>query len=203
MLLPYRQSSTPLHQANRIDAFAASRSTHPRFLPARMGTKPPHGSGRPARAGGGLRMALNSIPSRSCYTSRTGPFIEVTVSLWQNARSTVRFNRRMPLLYEVRYLFTSPRGVLNKIRRLDLPAAATRQQRDQWLWISGRAVASLRLASMQTGLRETRRFREADLVFDEQGAELRWRDGETVTLETSSDRSLDADQQRLIRIHLS
>lgn len=105
--------------------------------------------------------------------------------------------------FEVRFLFTSPRGALTEIRRLDLPSAAECHHVYHWLWISERAVTSLRFIAMQSGARQMRTFREADLSFNENDAELRWRNGDTIALETVAARTLDENQHRLVRNHLS
>lgn len=105
--------------------------------------------------------------------------------------------------FEVRFLFTSPRGALTEIKRLDLPPAAESHHIYHWLWISGRAVTSLRFITTQIGARQMRTFREADLSFNENDAELRWRNGDTIALETVAARTLDENQHRLVRNHLS
>ncbi|MHC9084872.1 hypothetical protein ACYX7E_07515 [Luteimonas sp. RIT-PG2_3] len=109
----------------------------------------------------------------------------------------------MSLLYEIRYLFTSATGALTEIQRLDLPDSAPKHHVYHWLWISDLAVKSLRFVSMQSVPQQMRTFREALLHFDESSARLRWRDGETTVLVAEAHPALNAEQERLVRNHLS
>lgn len=109
----------------------------------------------------------------------------------------------MSLPCAVRYLFTSDQGALAEIQRLDLPDSAARHHVYHWLWISDRAVKSLRFVSMQSVPQQIRTFREAQLHFDERSARLRWRDGQTTVLVAAPHPALDAEQERLVRNHLS
>lgn len=91
-------------------------------------------------------------------------------------------------------------GALAGIKHLDRPEAASSEVIHSWLWISERAVKSLRL--VRVGSR-THTFREATLHIDEANAWLHWCNGRSIALEIAKSKVLDPEQDRMVRIHLS
>ena len=109
----------------------------------------------------------------------------------------------MPLQYEIIHLFCAPRGHLAEIKRLDLPADASKAKVYQWLWIEEGTVSSLLFISMVTMPEQERTFEDAHLRFDALRGELRWNNGQTVTLAVDPDKVLPMALQWLVHKHLS
>jgi hypothetical protein len=84
--------------------------------------------------------------------------------------------------YKVLYQFAAPNGHLAEIKRLDLPADASKELVYHWLWFEHGAVRALHFVEMQKAPRQQRSFDEAQLWFDDVRGELQWADGRAVPL---------------------
>ncbi|MFI8746557.1 hypothetical protein ACIGKL_15510 [Pseudomonas sp. NPDC077186] len=108
----------------------------------------------------------------------------------------------MPLPYDILRLFTSPQGYLVEIQHLAGQAASAAAARE-WLWVTDRAVTSLRALHTEGDTPQVRHFREAQLQLDGIRAQLVWPNGDCQALMACSMPALPAAQHQLIHNHLS
>lgn len=108
----------------------------------------------------------------------------------------------MPLPYDILRLFTSPLGYLVEIQHLAGQAASAAAARE-WLWVTDRAVTSLRVLNTESDTPQVRHFREAQLQLDGIRAQLVWPNGDCQALMACSMPALPAAQHQLIHNHLS
>lgn len=108
----------------------------------------------------------------------------------------------MPLPYDILRLFTSPRGYLVEIQHRAGQAAAAQAARE-WLWVTDRAVTSLRVLNTESDTPQVRHFREAQLQLKGIRAQLVWPNGDCHALMACSMPALPAAQHQLIHNHLS
>ncbi|MGK8436777.1 hypothetical protein ACRS3X_05375 [Ectopseudomonas hydrolytica] len=104
--------------------------------------------------------------------------------------------------YEVTRLFSSLQGYLVEIGLPKRQPGAPEALRE-WLWVTNQSVTSLRLLHTDGELRRERGFREALLQLDGTRAQLKWPNGEQLTLAASTIRMLPVEQRQLIHNHLS
>ena len=109
----------------------------------------------------------------------------------------------MAPLFDLVYLFSGPKGYLAEIRRLDQHVDAPKSAIYQWLWLEDGAATVLRFVAMASSPLQLRTFREGQLRFDDQRGELRWADGESISLVVEKDKDLPAPITQLVNIHLS
>lgn len=109
----------------------------------------------------------------------------------------------MPPQFTILRLFSAPGGYLAEVKRLDQPDDAPKAKVYHWLWIEQRAVSTLQFIAMETSPRQQRTFEEAQLWFDDAQGELRWTDGNSVSLAVQADRVLPEPLHHRISEHLS
>lgn len=109
----------------------------------------------------------------------------------------------MPPQFTIVHLFSAPAGYLAEIKRLDQPDDAPKARVYHWLWIEQRAVSTLQFIAMETSPRQQRTFEEAQLRFDDVQGELRWNDGNSVSLAVQTDRVLPGPLHDRVSEHLS
>ena len=105
--------------------------------------------------------------------------------------------------YEVLLLFRSVQGHLAEIKRLDLAPDAPKDRVYLWVWIAPASVTTLQFMGMQRSPREERTCEEARLWFNEDGAELQWRSGQTLALTRDDAQAMPPAKHLLVLNHLS
>ncbi len=134
-----------------------------------------------------------------CRTGKSRDKIEREFNLFLRTTLAVL---SMPPLYEVLFLFSTPRGYLVEIKRLDQPADAPKSRVFQWLWINAATVTTLQFVDMTISTRQYRTFKEAQLWFDDAQGELCWNIGSTELLVVQTSKTLTRSQQSLVNLHL-